>query len=353
MIDWATVIVPCIHTAADISGGMVIRLCPNGSVEQSRELGLSVRGSYDSSVYVSSHNPSDAFRGYGVKSDDVLVTNLHDRDRRDWVRIDGNPSKWFYGHNLFGPRDPLLIWAWITDVLDWLRLRPSDSWRRRTRLNRIDVTRSFRLSSDADCTAWIRAAETHSVMAYRGRGNLSRGGTLYWGKHSRHWAGKIYNKFRELQAHPISDNVADKAALIEWAVGVCRVEFVWRSAGLKNHFNLKYLKDLTLDLVNEIWNHSMKQITFNTSTRLTGDVPPAAARTFELWSSGIDPQRVLSRSTWYRHRRMLLEHGIDISAPVSRGTTRSAMDTELLASPAVVPGWYKRTAAAPDLQLVA
>lgn len=353
MIDWATVIVPCEHQPSSLASGVVMTLDANGELERAYERPTLLRGSWESKTHVSSHNPDDPFLGFSVKGGDRAhdaSRPIFSREPRHWIRIDGNPAKWRAGHNCWGTDDPGLIYWWITDVLGKLGLTLARDTIRRVRINRVDVTRSFRLDSNADVARWIRAAETHATMKYRGRGNIGKGQTLYWGQRSRRWAGKVYGKAKELSDHPIPTVVPDRDRVTAWADGVVRVEFRYMAMELKR-LGIKYLRDLDEARLGELWGKAMDRINLNNrqSVSQAPDVSRAVLTTFYLWRDGIDPQTELPPSTWYRHRRELEGHGIDISIPCALGTDRPDLGRELVARPARVPAW----ATDPDFRLVA
>lgn len=340
MIDWATVIVPCRHHAADLASGVVMILSPDGDLEKTYERPTLLRGSWESKTHVSSHNPDDPYLGFGLRGDSCASSPVHDQDERFWIRIDGNPAKWRAGHNCWGTDDSGLIWWWICDVLGMLGLKLDRDTCRRVRLNRIDVTRSFRLESNDDVARWIRAAELHATMKYRGRGNIGKGQTLYWGKNSKRWGGKVYGKAKELTDRPIPEVVPKRDSVRSWADGIIRVEFRYLALELRR-LEIKYLSDLTPARVPDLWNRAMDRLNLN--TRQSVEQVPAVSRsaltTYYLWRQGVDPQTELPRSTWYRHRRELLEVGVDIAVPAALGTDRPDLGRELVARPARVPEW--------------
>ncbi|WP_261382156.1 phage/plasmid replication protein, II/X family, partial [Xanthomonas vasicola] len=48
-------------------------------------------------------------------------------------------------------------------------------------LTRVDVTESFHLESRAQVLEWLRAAEQTAHLSHRGRGQLVKSSTLYFG----------------------------------------------------------------------------------------------------------------------------------------------------------------------------
>lgn len=184
MIDWVSFVAPC-HHAERVHGGLVASIRPDGTVEWQTYKRTSVRGSHDASVTVRTHGGSC-----------------------EYIEVSGNPVKWFQGHNLWGTDDlPALVLSMLDALVqrDDLGLDPSESdrsiWQAGgIRLTRVDVTESFHLPSRSDVLAWLRAAEQTAHLSHRGRGQLVKGSTLYFGKQSRRWSLKLYSKGQELEA---------------------------------------------------------------------------------------------------------------------------------------------------------
>ena len=184
MIDWIKAVIPCRHSKL-ISGGVIIALNDeSGAVDWETRRRRAVEGSHSSKVYVTS------------------VDESH-------ILVDGNPSKFLQGHNVFGTNElPGLCEAFFARVCRQLEVETmlSDrrAWRRgEYRLRRVDVAESFRLGSQTEVAAWLRAA----APAVRGKHQAASayaGETLYLGQHSRRISLKAYNKWRELQKHRIA-----------------------------------------------------------------------------------------------------------------------------------------------------
>nr|AAN12267.1 truncated putative replication protein [Xanthomonas citri pv. glycines] len=186
MIDWLTMVVPCKHQTP-IDGGKVLCVDANGELSWESKKKRRVEGSFGGSIGVATaaHEGPDP------------CTHL-------W--IDGNPAKWFQGHNLWGTDDLHgLAVATIEALVEQLGLTPTDedraAWAEgRIRLTRVDCTESFHLRSRREVLAWLASAEQTAHLANRGRGQLMKGSTLYFGKNSRRWSLKLYSKGQEIRA---------------------------------------------------------------------------------------------------------------------------------------------------------
>lgn len=74
-------------------------------------------------------------------------------------------------------------------------------------------------------------------------------------------------------------------------------------------------------------------------------IPRVVVGTYSIWLRGIEPNKHLSKSTFYRHRRILLAYGIDISIPHSNPECDTALLPRVIieAVPVDTPDWaYER-----------
>ncbi len=338
MIDWVSFVAPC-HHAERVHGGLVASIRPDGTLEWQTYRRTSVRGSHDASVTVRTHGAAC-----------------------DHVEVSGNPVKWFQGHNLWGTDDlPALVLSMLDALVqrDDLGLDPSESdrsiWQAGgIRLTRVDVTESFHLPSRSDVLAWLRAAEQTAHLSHRGRGQLVKGSTLYFGKNSRRWSLKLYSKGQELEAkHHRQDVVMELPHAMAWADRALRAELTLRSMELKRK---------GLDMVSA-WRHLdaeagcvpakllrpiLGAMTMTTTTTLPASVlegfRPTLRAAFAAWESGYDLRAMFPRPTFYKFRKELLPHGIDIATVQGREPSNVVpMMRVLEAVPAGVPDWAEGT----------
>lgn len=338
MIDWVSFVAPC-HHAKRVHGGFVASIRPDGSVEWQTYKRTSVRGSHDASVTVRTHGAAC-----------------------DHVEVSGNPVKWFQGHNLWGTDDlPALVLSMLDALVqrDDLGLDPSDSdratWQAGSiRLTRVDVTESFHLPSRSDVLAWLRAAEQTAHLSHRGRGQLVKGSTLYFGKQSRRWSLKLYSKGQELEAKDHrQDVVMDLPHALAWADRALRAELTLRSMELRR-LNLGFLGQWAdIDGVPfeplSLLRDRLGAMTMTTARTLPDDVFQSlttSQRTAYLaWVSGADLRGLLSNGGFYNLRRKLLPHGVDVAAvqPSAEQSNVVPLVRVLEAVPATVPDWAMGT----------
>lgn len=337
MIDWIKMHIPLPHPAP-ISSGFVQSVDDDGVIEWHTAKRRPLKGSHDAQVNVR--------------------TVTHTADRCVLVEFDGNPVKWLQGHNLWGTDDVVgLVLETCELVAQRLGVDVSAETRAKWRaghieLFRVDVACSFALDSRAQVLAWIRAAEQSSHLAHRGRGQLTKGSTLYYGKNSRRWSLKLYSKGQEIHAKGHGqDAVLGLPSAVQWADRVLRAELVLRKLELKRLLldvlaNWKQSDEVTTVLPFGLLMERLGRLTMTTTSTLSPDVleslRPSLRAAFLAWESGHDLREMFPRPTFYRYRAALLPHGIDIATVVPKATTASnvvPLHRVLEPRPVDVPAW--------------
>lgn len=298
MIDWVSAILPCYH-AGKIADGVVLNVKSTGEVAWQVEKRLSVPGSHDATISVRSKGTSR-------------------------IELQGNPAKWLQGHNLFGCDDLLaLVLATMERLTTILRLSPMeedvDAWRSgKYELSRVDCTGMWELPRRADVRAWLRAAEMQSKSRH-GR-PVTNGGTLYFGKRSRRWSLKFYAKGDELEArekgHRLAETIPDRDKLVRWADNKLRGELTLRGMQLHKlelHTASRWTSELPLKLLLEHIETLQMAEQFSLSPALIEGLPARLIAVYKLWADGEDLRAIYPRASFYRYRRELLKHGIDVN----------------------------------------
>lgn len=329
MIDWFSGSLPCAHFP--LEGGRVLKVDSEGLVEWEAPCNLNAIGSHDSNFRVTSYG-SD---GQGK------ATHL---------KLSGNPAKFLQGHNVFGSDDLLsLMRDTYLKITGFFNLSYTDSELEAVSqgnylVTSIDINYSFSLPSRADVLAWLRAAEFKSKTRH-GRPS-TKGGTVYWGKHSKRWALKAYSKGEEItsgKGHKLPDGLVD-TPLVAWADNKLRLELRLLSKEL-DKLNLKTASKLTTGEIRKLFNEYMRRLEMTEQIALTDkkyyELPQRLRSTYVLWRDGYDLRTDLTRPTYYRHRKEFLELGIDI-AIARENIDRSnviPLVRVLEALPAEIPNW--------------
>lgn len=338
MIDWITALVPCFHPEP-IAGGRVLKLTPAGEIVWEVNTGLDVVGSYDANIRLRTH-------GIGEHGEGIIL------------EISGNPTKWLQGHNLWGgfvAPGPLIEFFMLRLCEVLPGLQPTDldlrRWQEgRFELLRVDLTRMFHLDSRSSVRAWIRAADQSAYMKHRGRGTLTKNGTLYFGKHSRRWSMKFYAKGDELQAgkdHGLASDIPEHDKLMAFADRALRNELVLRSMELKRrglrwcfHWGNNTGAELLTGIAKGL-NMSDQRSVPNAALE---DLPARLRMAYESWLSGLDLREILPARTFYRYRKQLLPLGIDLAICQPREKSNVVPLIRVLeAIPVGPPDWAKGT----------
>lgn len=329
MIDYVTAHIPFIHTP--INGGSVVKVKPDGEIEWEARCRVSVQGSHSKNIKVRSEG------GDGEGKAALLV-------------IDGNPSKFLQGHNVFGSDDlRTLVFDSVLRVCSVLGLdipaaTMSALHSGDYRLTRVDVNYMYSLASLGNVKSWIRAAEYKSKTRH-GRPS-SKAGTVYWGKTSRRWSIKAYSKFEEIHAkgdHKLPDAFSN-TPIKDFAEDKLRIELTVRGK-LLDEIDFSTAKLWSHDTPRKLFGEYIKRIEMNEqialSTELIDALPMKVRSTYINWKEGYNPRELLSKPTFYRHRKILLDHGIDINMAVEKVDRSNVVPLVrvLEAKPADTPDW--------------
>lgn len=305
MIDWFRGSIPFLHIP--LNGGEVFAINADGSIDWRIVKSVKARGSHESSLQLRS-------RGSDGEGN---ATEL-------W--IDGNISKFLQGHNLMGSRNlidlvyqtftkltkdtPSLSFSFIDSVNAEQAILVGDF-----DVKAIDINQLYRLDNDRSVESWLYAAEMHASK--RAGRTTSKRGTVYLGQHSRRWGLKFYNKFAEMLKNQ-SDTHPHYERLLGFAKGVLRIELRLLAQELKEK-KLRKGYDLPESVINALFDEYIGKIEMHTNTVLVDEdllkLPRTVQATYQLWRSGVSCREMLSKATFYRHRRILLAHSVDLNFP--------------------------------------
>ena len=312
MIDWisATITAPR-ELSAIYDSGRNLKLSPDGEIIRESRSPLDV---YDEDPSSSRH-----FR--------VFIP-----DQRT-LYLSGNPVKLLQGHNLFGSDDVngLYLHAGCF-IRKNVGLFPSpesyDSCEfTKPHYSRLDLTRSYRFDTQTEVKEFIRHT-AGTARSRHGAAQLFGSETAYFGKNSRRWSLKIYDKHEELMKNTpkfvkgirkILPCLEDE--LVEWSNGILRLELCLRGQELKA-VNQQIANDISPDWPG-IWESYFQRIQFNENATMTTQIPllldalkPTQRHVYESWKDGKDLRAIYPKNTFYRHRRSILAAlGVDIATP--------------------------------------
>ena len=348
MIDWLTILAPLRHRER-ITSGVTMHVTPEGEREWEKHKAFQARGSFESSTLIWTHpDPS-----------------LHRDGHWGWVWVSGNPAKFLQGHNVFGSTDiRALTVAWLEKISECLGLEVNADdradWQRgNVGISRVDVTESFDFGNRSQVRNAIRSLERLARVTHRGRGSLKKGGTLYWGRESdsgsitRRWYLKCYAKGDEIQSgkkHALPADLPMRNEVEQHADGLLRFELTLLSMELQR-LKLGRLMDWEESTATELHRATMAKLEISEAFMLNSDVLetlPGRLRTaHQLWVEGHDLRSLLARPTFYRYRKELLKHGVDIAVKRDREEPPQSnvipLPVVLHGYPVGIPTWAKNT----------
>lgn len=320
MIDWLDIEIPFVH--APIQQGRRMLINHDGEVMsefpllRSVENDFDTEGSYSSTIAISS-------------VDNAYTTGKTKRveagGKCTGLSIKGNPTKFIQGHNIFGlscMRSLLVATVCkalpelgFTDLSIKVICKRIMRWE--FRVTRIDITKMFDLGSDAAVNEYLQMMP-RTVSSRGDRCEFCKN-TFYVGKHSGLWSLKFYNKFKELCSRSKKHRLPDflPPQLKDFVEGQLRAELTLRKQML-DRLELTNEPELLELMLDELYSDFAGRLTMKNQNISEKDYLKLSSTyqgTLALWRQGKHLKSVLAHDTYYRHRRKLLEFGIDISKP--------------------------------------
>lgn len=338
MIDWFRGEIPFQHLP--LPAGRLLSVNADGSFDWECVKRLDVRGSYESAIFLRSVGAA----GFGYASG---------------LMIDGNISKFLQGHNIVGSRDlNRLVYLAFEKIyqqheehfhghsnyeMTLARIKRGDYL-----VKMLDINQFYDVQNDSSVEAWLHSA-SQKCKTRHGRATRDKG-TVYLGKHSRRWSMKFYNKFREINAlgskkgHELPEELPKQDELIQFTVGKLRAEFRIHSKELEK-IGITHGHHVNPDKIAQIFNIYMGKVEMTNQVTLIDEqltkLPRAIQSSYQLWRQGVDLQNLLPKTTFYRHRILLKEFGIDLLLPPAAPDVSNVipMIRVIEAVPVSTPSW--------------
>lgn len=328
MIDWVT-LKATFYAPVVISGGSFISINPDGTIEYETPKRMQLRGSYDGSMT-------------------VRTTLVDANGHTEQIELSGNPVKFLQGHNVWGSDDlPNLVAETLLKVSRLLDIEQPPSTLAAlpsATLSRVDINQMYDLGSRSNVLAYLNHLGKNSRT--RSQSAVVKGTTVYHNKTSRRWSAKFYSKGQEIEL--ARNNKHGSISLTDsvktYAAPMLRTEITLKSNELREH-NLHRVGTWNTVDCEQIYNDYYERITMPDQQimLIPENLPSSVRSTYVLWKEGHDIRAMVSRPTYYRHRKQLLEHGIDISIPSGKVQPDQTNVTPLIRTitlkPAAVPSW--------------
>ena len=173
----------------------------------------------------------------------------------------------------------------------------------------------FDLGTNADVDSYLRMLP-FTATARGDRAQFDRN-TWYLGKHSGLWSLKMYNKFKELTSRSKKHQLPlslQNCGIDDFAYGKLRVELVLQKQQLVR-LGMTCPQKLQKSLA-VLFDDFTGKVTMNNQQISEKDViklPEEIQLTFVRWQKGENLKGVYKNDKYYRHRRKLLEYGVDIA----------------------------------------
>lgn len=321
MIDWLKLRAPF---SGELDAGRVVSLNADGSVEWQTMKRMPVVGSWDARIHIR----KDA---YGL------------------LEIDGNPSKFLQGHNLFGSDDVMsLAHAMTRRAYQAIGYTPTEEERELLaedliEVLRVDINCGWQLGTMKRALSAVQSLGQLSSMRHRGLGSSLQEGTVYFRQRSRRISAKFYAKGHELKAHPLPGMIECYAELRDYAAPLLRFEVCFRSMWLKDHglqvlANWRRVTPAAL-LQEQLAKVKISDVVMRDTATLEG-LPPRLQAAYQLWREGHDLRQMFPRATFYRYRAALLAFDIDLAVKQPRNETNVVpLRVVLHGEPARIPEW--------------
>lgn len=253
------------------------------------------------------------------------------------LELYGSPSKWLYGHNLYGSCD---LFDLLRRSLDCLFDGPlaglppvSDFALKSASIGRIDINEMFQLGSLEDVRLYIKVASARATLARRSddKKQLSKdGNTLSWGMHKGNrsaWKVKMYAKGPEARVRrkgkpSLPDRLQGDAEIMGWVDRQLRLEFEVHGREL-DKLGLRTVGSWTVETPGMVWSGKadlffwgdeaveveMEQVDMSIGDKNT-------MKTYDAWRAGRDLRAYYSEASFKRWRsRIRSAYGCDISLP--------------------------------------
>jgi len=274
-----------------------------------------------------------------------------------FIAISGNPVKSLQGHNIFGSNDlrglcrDLFLLAMKELGINVKRSDQAAIDAGQYSLSRVDLALNFRLPSEEIVSKAIREIEWHWRENDLNVSNYGRE-TVYLNQHSKVASTKIYDKRKEVLAHPLPENLLGKEScnrLRRYTGKLLRVEFVLRSTALRK-LNMNIGAKWTTQKAKSLIQDNIKSLIIARDVQIL-HLPeeyktwkPELRQIYRLWLQGNDLDVLFEKKTLQRRRKALLEIGIDIRIPPAADRVSTVSISSLLAveNAKQVPRFAKR-----------
>jgi II/X family phage/plasmid replication protein len=328
VIDWLKFRAPY-TSSGRVLGDRHFIIDTDGGIVRSYDHPVSLEGSHDQRLSVR----TDAYTGL--------------------LLIDGNPTNFFQGHNLFGTESLVpLAAATFARVAEMLKLPDPEGTLAQMHsgdfdILKVDINKMYSLGSRANANAALRSLEASAHIRGRAHsGGVMDRGTVYFCKHSRRRAVKAYAKGQQLDApkHSLAKDISMRSELMAYADDKLRIEVRYMAMDLKRR-GLDRGKFWSDTLCDTLYAEMLATLEIPAMIELPSDtvdgLPARLQLVYQAWKRGDDIRAIVARRSFFRYRKEMLKFGIDISVPQPKEPRSNVLPFVriLEAVPVGVPEW--------------
>jgi hypothetical protein len=320
------------EAAKEFVGTLSFGLDQTGQVERESAKGRPIEGSYSSKLFIKSHGGT--------------------------VTVTGNPSRWNRADNLFGfsldecmtivnaelgrlglpaftQGQPIYTQGGVRSIEDADKL---PEWTG-ARFSMLHLTRNMRTGSDFLAKLAIRSYSSRSG-AYMRKHVYGEETVMF---HNTRRTVKAYRKGPDMRKH------CSESSWTDWAMseGIVRQEVELKSRYLSDT-RMAFWGNCTMARLYTLFEKETEILRRPDASLdpLALECAPRASRiVYAAWLKGENVRALCSRASFYRHRKALLPHGIDLAEVRHCGDVVPIV-REVVLTPAVAPaGYWDREAA--------
>jgi len=332
MIDWTRLRFSFLHDP--IPTGHVMSIRSDGLVEWESPKKLNIRGSYESNFLIRSQGGDGQGR----------ATELY---------IDGNPSKFLQGHNVFGSENLIPLVEETLKKICFCADIPSDFLLQKARKGEFEVL-GLHIARSFDAQTKINAHAIQDFLSLNSKTKAGRcqslAGTNYWNMASRknRWLGKSYLKGEEINSRKKSHRLPkdlQNLGLEDFSENLIRIEFeIYKQEFIERANPLIYGHQFTPEVIDQLYFEYWSRVKMSTQAHIASEellsMPRAIRSSYLMWCEGINVRTHMSKPTFYRHRSELLGLGVDIAIPNDHEVSNVVPLIRIIeATPIGTPDW--------------
>jgi II/X family phage/plasmid replication protein len=310
VIDWITFRAPLAHQVGEggpLYGGAVLMTDSKGELV------------FDRPKFMNLPNPEIGSSSTRIAISSVFVGS------RPHIQVSGNPTKFFQGHNVFGTDDLHgLVLAMLYSICHLKGIKPSsydirDWYEGAINLSRVDINYSFDYGTQDRVLHAVAGLFRCGRLVDRSAPTMFKDETVQFGSRRSAWFIKAYAKGREMARH--SSKLHSLRELhphvFDYANRLLRVEVQLNPEFLKDE-GLDQLSKWTASHPQDVHDRLVAKLMISEGNMLeTPEILASLDRhsrlAYTLWFNGSNIRAHMGRTKFYESKKVLKQHGIDIS----------------------------------------